>query len=361
MLLTNGFEPDMRVYKQALHMTGKGLSVTVFCWDRQSRLPEEESIDGIQVRRCKIPAVYGTGFRQLPAFFHFLWVCMRYVSITKWDYLHCSDLDAMLIAFFCKKARIRKWIFDMHEFYDSGTLSKFKWLVNPLVTFLCSKATYVIFLNHLQLVYAKKCDRLKFIYLPNYPQWTKFANIRQTNHPKIRIAYIGVVRQFEALKVLLNECHPLSRHVEINIHGLGIATQALAELTAKIGFGTVTGQFDYENVGSLYANADVIFCMYDYDDHNASRAYATKLYEAIVARCPVIVQKGTVMADFVSKHNIGFCVDLRTPGSIAEEIYKCATDKSIIPRLVKNAEKIRHRFVWEKIVTNLDVIFEEGA
>ena len=34
MLLTNGFDPDVRVYKEALYLVGRGFSVTVLCWDR---------------------------------------------------------------------------------------------------------------------------------------------------------------------------------------------------------------------------------------------------------------------------------------------------------------------------------------
>jgi len=359
MLLTNGFEPDVRIYKQAIHFVRRGCSVTIFCWDRSGDLPMRETIDGINVYRCQIASEYGTGFRQLPAFFRFMVTCINYVNTNSWDILHCSDMDTMLIAFFRRQAQRGIWIFDMHEFYDSGTLSMLRFVVNPLVKFLCNKAAYVIYLNELQLAYATKRTLARFIYLPNYPELSKFASIKQQLDNKLRISYIGAVRQYSVLEILLRECYSFKDDVDVNIHGNGVDAHAVRELTIKMEFGTSTGKFTHDDIGRLYANTDLLFCVYDYNDRNARRAYATKLYEAIVACCPVIVQSGTVMADFVREHNIGFCVNTNIPGEITQIVSDCLQDSGILPKLRGNIDRINHNFAWENVVSNLDVVFQK--
>ena len=63
MLLTNGFDPDVRVYKEALYLVGRGFSVTVLCWDRDPArgYPQRETLEGIEIVRFRVPSVAGSG------------------------------------------------------------------------------------------------------------------------------------------------------------------------------------------------------------------------------------------------------------------------------------------------------------
>ena len=51
MLLSNGFEPDIRVYKEAKSLVENNYDVTIFCLDRNENLSEEENLEGIQIKR----------------------------------------------------------------------------------------------------------------------------------------------------------------------------------------------------------------------------------------------------------------------------------------------------------------------
>ncbi len=41
MILTNGFEPDLRVYKEAKYLISKGHKVEIICWDREARYKDK--------------------------------------------------------------------------------------------------------------------------------------------------------------------------------------------------------------------------------------------------------------------------------------------------------------------------------
>ena len=53
MILTNGFDPYRRVYKEAKSLTKLGHSVTILCWDRAEKYIDKptENIDGINIVR----------------------------------------------------------------------------------------------------------------------------------------------------------------------------------------------------------------------------------------------------------------------------------------------------------------------
>ena len=67
MILTNGFDPDVRVYKEAKYLVEKNFDVTILCWDRRCEYidKEEEILDGIKIKRFFIPSTPGTGLKQL--------------------------------------------------------------------------------------------------------------------------------------------------------------------------------------------------------------------------------------------------------------------------------------------------------
>ncbi|WP_406547903.1 hypothetical protein ACI7YV_17510 [Clostridium ljungdahlii] len=53
MILTNGFDPDPRVYKEAKSLTKLGHKITILCWDREGTYIDkpEENLDGIKIVR----------------------------------------------------------------------------------------------------------------------------------------------------------------------------------------------------------------------------------------------------------------------------------------------------------------------
>ena len=59
----------------------------------------------------------------------------------------------------------------------------------------------------------------------------------------------------------------------------------------------------------IYSNIDVVLSTYDVEYENVRYAEPNKIYEAIYFETPIIVSKGTFLADKVTQLNIGFCVD----------------------------------------------------
>ena len=169
MLLTNAFDPDVRVYKEAVYLVSRGWSVTILCWDRDpgKGLPAREEKDGIEVVRFPIPSVAGSGKKQLPAFFRYIRTCRAYLKAHPCDYLHCNDLDGALTGYLARR-RGTPMVFDMHEFYERGSgLRRKVW--RYLTLFLLRRSAAGLYENAAYLEAPYRAVRDRLYPLKNYP------------------------------------------------------------------------------------------------------------------------------------------------------------------------------------------------
>lgn len=227
MILTNGFGPDVRVYKEARYLSSAGFDVEILCWDREGQFTEEEQLEGIRVRRFFPAAKYGTGFKQLFPYFAFIRECRRYLRDKDFNYLHCHDLDGIIAGWLAGRGSA-KLIFDMHEFYEARSARKqrFRRLIRAIVGFFQTRSDYIIYVSDFQTVPINKANRSKLVFLPNYPDWSAYKDSRKTDSPNLRISYIGAVRQYQQLKNLFDACKGM-RDLEISVHGDGAAYEPL--------------------------------------------------------------------------------------------------------------------------------------
>ena len=89
MILTNRFDPDVRVFKEAKYLVAKGFDVEILCWDRENEYRDRktEDVEGITIRRFFPYAKYGTGYKQLVSFFRYIKECREYLKDEEYEYL----------------------------------------------------------------------------------------------------------------------------------------------------------------------------------------------------------------------------------------------------------------------------------
>ena len=101
MILTNGFEPDLRVYKEAKYLSNKGYDIEILCWDREGKYITKpiEQLGKIKIVRFFEKSTYGSGLKQIFKLLKFKNACKKYLKKQKinYTYMHCHDLDGMLV------------------------------------------------------------------------------------------------------------------------------------------------------------------------------------------------------------------------------------------------------------------------
>ncbi len=121
MLLSNGYEPDRRVQKEAHTLAAAGYRVTIIAWDRRGNLPPHEidqrAESRVAVVRIGVPAGYGTGRDLLAKMLLFWWRALHELRRARPAVVHAHDLDTLPLAWGYGLSVGIPVVFDAHEFY----------------------------------------------------------------------------------------------------------------------------------------------------------------------------------------------------------------------------------------------------
>ena len=118
MLLSKGFNPDVRVYKEAKTLVKKDYDVTIIAWDRLKEYPKKEIIEGINIERITLKSVFCAPFLNL-VMIPLFWLCILFKLFSRdFDAIHCHDFDTLPVGVFIGKLRRKKIIYDAHEQYN---------------------------------------------------------------------------------------------------------------------------------------------------------------------------------------------------------------------------------------------------
>lgn len=359
MILTNRFDPDIRVYKEAKYLVERGYNVEILCWDRESEYVEKETefIDGIKIKRFFPYSKYGTGLNQIKPFYKFIQECKEYLNNEEYSYLHCHDLDGIIAGYLIKKENA-KLIFDMHEFYEvNGKQQHIRLLFRQVVSFFQTKSDAIIHVNDEQTAVIKKKNKRKLINLPNYPEKDSYIGSEKKKSDKLRISYIGSVRQYEELKNLMMAVNNMD-DVEVKIHGAGVAQEKLAADMSAYTNTKVTGKYHFDDSPRLYSETDILYVVYPSTIQN-NTSYPIKFFEAIITQTPMIVNKGTVLEDFIDEYKVGFSIDGANVEDIRKLITEIKNNQTMLSEKESNVKKIQLKFSWDKVVNNLEKIYND--
>lgn len=360
MILTNGFFPDLRVYKEAKYLESHGYEIEILCWDRDNRYPNNkiEQLGNIKIVRFNVNSEYGSGLKQIFQLLKFKKNCKKYLKnqVVKYDYLHCHDLDGMVVGYLLHKHN-DKIIFDMHEFYNTGAYSKIYFIVNIVIRLLQNISYKIIHVNDKQIEKISNKNKKKLVYLPNYPEKSELEMVEHIPSDCLRITYAGYVRHLIPLTNLIKSTEKLDG-VKISIHGSGEIWTHIKKLETEYKNAEVTGAFKHEEITKFYANSDLIYIVYNKGDINDETALPTKFFEAIFCEIPVIVSENSLLEETTKKYDIGFSVDGTSIDSIESMIRKIQDNPEILEEKRKNIRKIKENFLWEDIVNNLNKIYK---
>ena len=119
-----------------------------------------------------------------------------------------------------------------------------------------------------------------------------------------------------------------------------------------------TGAFTHDKINEFYANADLVYIVYNKGNQNDETALPTKFFEAIISGVPVIVSKNSFMEKTVKKFDIGYSVDGTSIESVTQLLLEIENNRDILEQKRRNIEKIKNKFLWEDVVKNLDEIYK---
>lgn len=363
MLLTNEFDPDVRVYKEAEYLVGRGFSVDILCWyrDINKDYPKEEVLDGIRIIRFRIPSVVGTGYRQVVPYLKYIFAVRKYCKDKKYDYYHCNDLDGAIAWQFIKHKK-SQMVFDMHEYYeDVGKSSEFKRrLMRKATIWFIKKSRFALYENDLYLRENYKSIRNKLLELKNYPDSKYIKDIGKTESEVFRIGYFGGLRlQIPEFTTLFKSVKGLN-DVRVDLYGDGPDLESLQEIACDYDNVTVHGSFNgITELNMLYSNADVLYAGYRPWSDTRECAEVVKFFEAIVTGTPIIMTECyTSMASRINDNCWGITCDTLSVEQVRAAVMKLKTDRTFWNVCRENELASANNYDWNTEVKVLDRAYE---
>lgn len=351
-----------RAFKNAQTLAAEGYEVTVLAWDREARNPKSEVKDGYQARRFKFRAPYGPRvLLYLPIWwgFEFLWLMRNH-----WDVVHAMDFDTIPPAVLAATIKRKLVIYELGDIYEDMML------LPPLLRRI-SVCIDKLFMHPAKAIIISDEARVKELDgIPNKnvivinnspPDLFREPGAAQISD-KFTIFYSSMLhkeRQSNLEKVAL-----AIRDIDgVNIIIAGYGNQAeemeqwVSEVPGKVQF---VGRIDYTEALEKTMASDLIISLYDPVLLNTRYASANKLFEAMMCGKPILMSKGTVMADMVEKENCGLVIDPGSVEEIKEAIIKLKEDPGLCQQLGANGRKAyEQRYSWETMRQRLLGLYRE--
>lgn len=340
MLLSNTYDPDVRVQREAEALVEAGYRVSIICWDRQSGLAPKETVSGIDVIRVQdVKSSHGLGWKQLmylPRFWRKAWLSGRRLGP---DFVHCHDLDTLYAGRRLKKLTGAALIFDAHEYYPASMSLYLPGLLVRLLDWwegrLIRKADAVITASTVlrDEYLARGISPVEV--LGNYPDPKRFPRLPAAktrdarrslgvNDEALLVGYIGGFSRNRMILPFI-EAAALCPDVHFAVWGDGDqreAVEAAAESHPNV---RCYGWADPEELPLYFQASDVIYYGLRLDYPGAQYNAPNTLTQAMITARPVIATNVGDLGRMVETTGCGVLIEEATPQAIAAAIGELRT------------------------------------
>ena len=338
MVVTNDAVSDPRVEKEGVALVAAGFEVIVLAWDRSGVAPAVEERLGLRIERLGPRASYGGGLRSLLRFRGF-WdeASARAIELAP-TIVHCHDLDTAVVGLRVLRSRPRtKLVVDHHELYRETRMVPQRGLVGVFAKAFVdaldrraarAAALIVVSVPSFEDRYERWASG-RVVVVENAPDSELFRP-RTTPRPErpFTVGYVGQKRYAASLTTLMEI---VQRHEDLAalLAGGGTAAEEVDRIAASMSRVEVAGRFVYTELPAYYERCDAVFGVYDADVGNIRAAFPVKVMEAMACGLPVIVDAGTWIGDYVTRHAIGIAVKGSDASAVEAALVRLKDDRDL--------------------------------
>lgn len=340
--------PDPRLEKEAKSLCKNGYAIQVLAWDRTKKYNKTEKTENYTIHRFKFRSPSG---RQIAFLFMPIWWIYEFfwLLINDWDIAHSIDFVTIIPATIAAKIKRKHVVYDIFDLYADmappSTPKILKRVISWFERLMIRSADGVIFVDESKHYLSLIDDKNKlFTVVKNSPEdalVNPILNI-QKQRTEFKIFYAGHLAEERGFSKMISAISNLE-NVRLIIAGFGkdeMKLRSVFERTKNLEF---IGQIPYSSVIQLSIQSDLLFALYDPSISNHMHANPNKLFEAMMCAKPILVNKGTRMAEIVENEQCGIIVDYNDVGTIREAIIKLRDDKDLCIKLGSNG-----RLAYEK-------------
>lgn len=316
-------------------------NVTVFTTDPSGRLPTEESINGVMVRRFH-------SFSPQNAY-HISITMTRELRKANFDIVHGHNYHA-LPAFFSRYAESRRFLFTPHYHGHSSSMLRdyLLKLYKPIGKKIFSEADGIIAVSNYEkslLISDFKMSEEEITVIPNGVDMSEFSDLKKAAKGHKTLLYVGRLEEYKGVQFIIRALPALSEDVRLEVVGSGPYKAALLQLIDELGLaGKVNFYQDLSRRELLerYAAADLFLLLSRYE------AFGITVAEALAAKTPCIVANTSALSEWVNGQS---CLGIDYPIDIDE------LTRSIEKAMGQTVGNVKP-WDWDEVVTSLLKIYE---
>lgn len=231
----------------------------------------------------------------------------KIIQKNKFDrYILFSALNSSICYFFIRHYAKGRYILDIRDYDYSINFPVIKKLFKKVV-------------NESEMIVISS-EKFK-TWIPRNDSMFVMHNIPITNIEKnetsvfsndiISISYLGNIGYYNENINLVN-CLQSKCNVKIKYYGRYPSKDNIKEYCQNMGYTNVYfgGEFKNTEKETLYSDTDFINAIYGNDSLIVTTALPNKLYDCLYYKIPMIVSKGTYLAEIVDYYNLGIVVDI---------------------------------------------------
>ncbi|MBQ7955061.1 MAG: glycosyltransferase [Lachnospiraceae bacterium] len=343
------FTPNPRMNKR-MRALKENHDISLIYWKRSEKYLWGDVIEDIKGEEIAIPANNGNPIKRLLPTFKFGKTVLKKLKIQKPECLYVQNVDMLFLAmlhkvFINSSLKIVYEIADIHEIIIQPQKRWIKKIIQRALRFLerkmCRNVNLLVLTSqkYYECYYKDFIEESRYLYMANAPERRIFNRYARKKDGKFTVGFIGAVRFEKQIKLLVQACEKCQVKLEI----IGSFLNEELEQYCKENNVFCYGKYNYEEeISDLYGRLDCVFSGYPSTDYNVGIAVPNKLYEAIVCELPIIVSKGTYLAELVNEYGVGIAIDCDDIESYVEAINSLKDNELRLCEIANNCKKIKN-------------------
>ena len=366
VVMVRSHYPDTRLQKEAASLKKGGNSVRLLVWDR-GKLPASPDASGCEVKRFSARVQPDQLLVALYLPFWWLFVALD-LALRDFDIVHAADFDTFLPAVIVAKARRKRIVYDIYDFY--AEMIRFPVLPNLSKTciaavdrFLMQHADAIILPDPARMEQVGTAGAGKVAVVANSPSAEMLDGVRPNrNDGRFTVFYGGFVTGDRCIGEICQAIRDLP-DVALSVAG-PCSDEYQAELrqicreagNIELSFGWLP----YQEILARTLGADCLVALYDPRVPNNRYASPNKLFEAMLCGKPIVVNGGTSMTAIVETTGCGIVVPFGDHDALRDAILRLKSDSSLRERLGRNARTAYDRlYRWGIMEERLLAVYRD--
>lgn len=336
-----GLEEHVRNISERL---ARDYDVTVFTTDPSGRLPREENINGVLVRRFN-------SFSPQNSYYISLEMLLE-LRKSEFDIVHAHNYHAFP-AFFSRYAIKKRFIVTPH-YHGHGSSVLRNHLIKlykPFGKKIFQEADKVIAVSKYEkslLIKDFEMPNGGIAVIPNGINMMEFMNLEKIEKEYKAVLYVGRLEEYKGVQYILQALPMLDEDVRLEIVGNGPYKTSLTSLVEQLGLGERVEFYQglsREDLLARYAGADLFMLLSRFE------AFGITVGEALASKTPCIVANTSALSEWIDNQN---CMGIDYPINI---VHLAGLIKQTIGRQIGGVKL----WDWDEVAEATIKAYEEGG